>query len=86
MIGVKIQILLIWSFVAVICIVIFIQRAEINNKQTQLDNLKSEYSIISSQIELARDELDTVKSEENQILSARKRGWGYPNEKRYIAK
>ncbi len=77
---------LIWTAVIVISVIIFVQRAEINNKQAQLDNLKKEYDMISNQVEQANIELSTIKSDEWQILSARKKGWGYPNEKRYVAK
>ena len=86
MISSKTIVLSVISVVMCLGVIVIIQFAEINNKKAILDELKSTYQKLENDVENTYNQLDLVKSDEWQILAARKKGWGFPNERRYVAK
>ncbi len=57
----------------------------INQKQARLNSLQVASAELQKEIENARETLEIVSSKEYQELQARKRGFGYEGERRFLA-
>ncbi len=82
----KLKLTLIWTFTTMLMVCVFIQLVEINDKQKQLNKLKARESSLDEEITQKLIDLNEINTEEYQILQARKRGFGFPDDRRFEEK
>lgn len=82
--GIKSKIGLIWIIVASLGIIVYVQLVTLSDKQKQLASLTELESRLDEKIEEDTIILSEISTEEYKILLARKRGFGYKNDRRFV--
>ncbi|MBQ7977240.1 MAG: septum formation initiator family protein [Clostridia bacterium] len=79
-------IIILFGISLALLIILLSQFATIANKKQKLSDLKNQQIELAIEIENAEKTLETISSKEYQENQARKNGYSYPNEKRFIEK
>ena len=63
--------------------ILIVQFCTLSQRRTKLTNLQTYHYELTQKIAQAQNTLNQVSSKEYQEQNARKKGYGYPNEKRF---
>ncbi len=80
----KLIMLVIFSICCVLFCILISQLVTIKSKNEKLIQLQEYSSQLSNDIEVAKENLEQVSSPDYQELQARKNGYGYDNEKKWV--